>query len=102
MPTTTPITSYAVMYSANNFPPRIWLKNADKFIGQAIFVRNADPLPADNLTNGQVNLFYRLADFQHILDVLRHEQPVYLLFNGSGGGSENAIMTGSEMVGEGE
>jgi hypothetical protein len=98
----TQITSYVVFYSSNTFHPRIWLKNADKFVGQAIFHRDADPLPADNQANNQVNLHYRLADFQNVLDMLRNEQPVYLMYNGSGGGFENALLTGSEMVGEGE
>ena len=30
----TQITEYQVQYSANKFPPRVWLKNGAKFIGQ--------------------------------------------------------------------
>ncbi|MCY7353194.1 MAG: hypothetical protein LH606_21470 [Cytophagaceae bacterium] len=98
----TKITSYVIFYSANTFSPRIWLKSEDKFVGQLTFMRHDDALPEDKLVNGQINLFYRLADFQNVMDMLRNEQPIYLSFNGSGGGNENAILTGSEMVGEGE
>ena len=98
----TKITSYVVFYSANTFSPRIWLKSEDKFVGQAIFVRNDEPLPEDKLVNNQINLHYRLPDFQNVMDILRNESPIYLSFNGSGGGNENAILTGSEMVGDGE
>ena len=39
------ITEYQVMYSANKFPPRLWLKNGGKFIGQLIFMADGSALP---------------------------------------------------------
>jgi hypothetical protein len=103
MATTKPITSYTVLYSSNTFPPRIWLKNGPEFIGQCLFLPNTTPtLPADNLVNGQAQLHYRVDNFQHVLDVLRNEKPVYLLYAGSGPGFENAIRTGDEPVGPGD
>jgi hypothetical protein len=99
----TKIDTYQVMYSANQFPPRIWLKAAgNESIGQLIFMPNGSPLPQDNMANGQVNLYYHLDDFQNALDLLRNESPMYLLYSGSGGGFENGIKTTREVVGEGE
>lgn len=98
----TKIDGYEVMYSANKFDPRIWLKGGGKYIGQLIFKANGSVLLADNKLNGQVNLFYHLDDYQNIIDLLRNESPLYLLYSGSGGGFENAIKTTQEMVGEGE
>ena len=98
----TKIDEYEVMYSANQFPPRIWLKNGGKFIGQLIFRPNGAALPPDSLSGGQANLNYHLDDFQNTLDLLRNEKPMYLLFVGSGGGNENGIKTTQETVGEGE
>ena len=98
----TKIDEYEVMYSANKFPPRIWLKNSGKFIGQLIFYPDGSVLPADNLSGGQANLFYHLANYQHCIDLLRNESPMYLLWTGSGGANENGIKTTQEVVGEGE
>ncbi len=98
----TQIDQYEVMYSANTFFPRIWLKSGGKPIGQLIFKPNGSSLPPDSMTNGQVNLYYHLDDYQNAIDLLRNESPMYLLYSGSGGGFENGIKTTQEAVGEGE
>ena len=87
----TQIEQYEVMYSANQFPPRIWLKSGGKYIGQLIFKPNGAALPPDTMAGGQVNLHYHLDDFQNTIDLLRNESPMYLLYSGSGGGFENGI-----------
>jgi hypothetical protein len=96
------IDTYEVMYSANSFVPRIWLKGGGKNIGQLLFMPNGKALPADNMSAGQVNLYYHLDDYSNAIDLLRNEKPMYLLYNGSGGGFENGIKTTEELVGEGE
>jgi hypothetical protein len=100
--TTTIIEQYEVMYSANMFPPRIWLKSAGKYIGQLIFKANGATLPLDNMSGTQVNLYYHLDDFDNIIDLLRNEKPMYLLWAGAALGNENGIKTTAELVGEGE
>ena len=96
----TKIDRYEVMYSSNQFVPRIWLKNAGNFIGQLIFEPDGTALPPDNQSGGQVNLFYHLEDLDSVLDILRNEKKVSLLFNGTGPGNENGILTGEEQLGE--
>jgi hypothetical protein len=96
---TTLINDYEVMYSANTFPPRIWLLSSGKFIGQLIFHPDGSTLPPDALSGGQVNLQYHLADFHNCAEILRTEKTVYLLYNGSGPGSENGLMTAQEAPG---
>jgi hypothetical protein len=98
----TKIDKYEVMYSANTFVPRIWLKGGGKNIWQLLFKPNGSPLPADTMSGGQVNLWYHLDDFQNAIDLLRNEGPMYLLYSGSGAGFENGIKTTEEVVGEGE
>ena len=98
----TQIDEYEVMYSANKFIPRIWLKNAGKYIGQLLFEPDGTALPVDAISGGQVNIYYHLANYAHCIDLLRNEKSMYLLFNGSGGGFENGIKTTPEAVGEGE
>lgn len=96
------VDAYEVLYSANSFSPRIALKNAGNYIGQMIFLPNGAALPADTLVNKQAQLHYHLDDFQNAVDLLRNEKPIYMYYNGSGGGFENGIRTMNERVGEGE
>ena len=97
--TTTSIDEYEVMYSSNTFPPRIWLKSAGQSIGQLIFEADGKTLPADGMSGGSVNLYYHLGDFENTLNLLSQDKPIYLLYNGSGSGFENGIMTTAEPVG---
>jgi hypothetical protein len=98
----TKIEGYEVLYAANTFFPRISLKAGGKYKGQLIFHPNGSVLPADTLAGGQVSLHYHLDDFQNVIDLLRNEDPMYLLYSGSGLGYENGIKTTEEPVGEGE
>lgn len=99
---TTEIDAYEILYSANTFSPRIGLKNKKAYIGQMVFKPNGSVLPADKLIGTQPQIYYHLDDFHNALDILRNEKPVYLFFNGTGGGFENGIRTTEEIVGEGE
>ena len=67
-----------------------------------IFLPNGAALPADTVVNKQAQLHYHLDDFRNAIDLLRYEKPIYMFYNGSGGGFENGIRTMSEKVGEGE
>jgi hypothetical protein len=96
---TTLINDYEVMYSANTFPPRIWLLNAGKFIGQLIFQPNGTVLPPDSLVSGQAQIHYHLDDFQNCAAILRYEKTVYMVFNGAGPGNENGLMTSQLLPG---
>jgi hypothetical protein len=98
----TPIESYQVIYSANQFARRIGLLAGSTYIGQLVFHPDGATLPPDGLLGDQPQLHYHLADFENAIDLLRNEQPMSLLYNGSGGGFENALISGTEPVGEGE
>ena len=95
----TQITDYQVQYSANKFPPRIWLTNGAKPLGQLIFMPDGSALPADGQSGGQVNLYYHLEDFENVFSLLSEEKVVYLLYSGSGPGFENGIQTSAEPLG---
>ena len=96
---TTLINDYEVIYSANAFPPRIGLVNSGKFIGQLIFHPNGAALPPDGVIGGQITLQYHLDDFENCFAVLRNEKTVYLLYNGSGPGFENGLVTAETVPG---
>jgi hypothetical protein len=93
----TMIDEYEVLYAANTFVPRIWLKADGNFIGQLVFMPDGSPLPDDTADS----LYYHLEDFENAYAVLSGDKPVYLLFSGSGTGYENGILTAPEPVGEG-
>jgi hypothetical protein len=101
MPLTT-IDEYEVLYSANTFAPEIWLKRDNRFLGKLVFMPNGSPLPPDRTDGDQVFLFYHLDNFQNVIDLLRNEHPMFLLFSGSGDGFQNEIKTTAEPVGEEE
>jgi hypothetical protein len=96
--TVTLIDDYEVMYSANQFPPRIWLLAGGSYIGQLVFRPDDAALPDDSATS----LYYHVRSFPNIIDLLRNEKPLYYLFAGSGSGFENGVKTTPEAVGEGE
>lgn len=98
----TRIESYEVMYAANQFAPRIWLKHGGAYIGQLVFHPNGQASPADGPDATNPSLHYHLDDFHNALDLLRNEKPVWLLYSGTGGGFENGIKTDAETTGEGE
>jgi hypothetical protein len=98
----TKIDTYETIYSANTFYPRIELKSGGKTIGQLIFESNGSSLPLDTTSGEEVNLYYHRDDFGNVIDLLRHEKPMYLWFNGSGTGFENGIKSTPEPVGERE
>jgi hypothetical protein len=56
-------------------------------------------LPTDNLTNGEVNLYYHRADFANAFRLISEEKVLYLLYNGSGPGFENGLRTSADPLG---
>ena len=95
------IRSYFVTYSANGFIPRIGLMDAqDRYVGQLEFQADGSVLEADVLQPSGFRLRYHLANYPHLIDLLRNERPLEVFFNGSGGGFENGLRTGREGVGE--
>ena len=85
MATVTKIDQYEIMYSANKFPPRIWLYGGGKPLGQLIFMPDGTVLPQDAMSNNQANL--------------RGDKTLYLLWAGSGPGFENGIQTAQHILG---
>lgn len=96
------LTHYTVLYSSNQFPRRIGLMAGDEFVGQVVFHPDGATLPEDALQDGQPQLHMHLADYANVMDLLRNERPVELIFSGEGGSNENVLRAHGERVGEGE
>lgn len=88
----TQIDQYEAIYSSNAFPRRIGLKGGGNFIGQLLFHPNGEALPPDGITNNQVILHYHVEDFENVINLLRNEKPMFLLYSGSGPGDENGVI----------
>jgi hypothetical protein len=72
-----------------------------EYLGGAFFSNDDEaPLePAVKHPSGVFGLRYRYADLPVIVDMLRNEKPVYLIYSGE---QNTRISTTSEPVGEGE
>jgi len=99
MATVTKIDQFEIMYSSNNFPPRIWLWGGGRPLGQLIFMPDGSTLPQDAVSNNQVNLYYHLENLETMITLFRGEKTLYLLWAGSGPGFENGIQTTPEAQG---
>lgn len=76
------------------------LYGASGYLGGAFFSNSPDPLkPAVKYSSGVYGLYYGLDELPLIIDMLRNEKPVYLVFNGP---TNSRITTTTEPVGEGE
>jgi hypothetical protein len=70
------------------------------YLGGAFFGTSDEPLkPAEQFPSGVYGLYYDNRDLPVIIDMLRNEKPVYLIFNGA---ENTRISTTAEPVGEGE
>lgn len=73
---------------------------AEGYLGGAFFSTDSAPLQtAQKYPSGVYGLFYSYADLPGIIDMLRNEKPVYLIYNGD---INSRLSTMKEPVGEGE
>jgi hypothetical protein len=75
---------------------------ATTLIGYVHLTGGAEPLnEARQLPTGEYLLFYRYADLDDLVDMLRNEKPIYLIWVPEGQ-NNSRISTLAEAVGEGE
>jgi hypothetical protein len=96
--------SYYVYSSRENCDPITVVQlywDADKYLGAAFFSDNfATPLKsATKYPSGQFGLYHRVRELPTIIDMLRNEKPVFLIYDGT---TNTKISTTTEPIGEGE
>lgn len=97
---------YAGGRNAAGYPYKaiIGLRGEDgRLLGAAYFHRDPAKMPGADAhkATGYVSCHYAADDYQHVLDLLRNEKPVYVEFE-AGVGNVASIRTSAEPVGEGE
>ncbi len=70
-----------------------------RVIAQVLAVPDGEPLPPAERHDRRAILYYHRAAIPQVVDLLRNESPVYLLW---GEGRNTALATGYEPEGEGE
>jgi hypothetical protein len=75
----------------------------DALVGVAYFHHSRSTMPVADTqkANGYISCHYLTDDYPRVLDILRHEKPVYVEFEVRAGNVAN-IRTSAEPVGEGE
>ena len=69
---------------------------------QGLDASSVDPTTENVQFSATIKPIGVLDDFHNVIDLLRNEKPIFLLFAGVGPGFENTITTQPEQVGEGE
>jgi hypothetical protein len=95
----TQVEDYELLYTSNIWQPVIGLINSGNWFGQLVFYPNGTVLPPDGSVDGQTTLNYHLDDFANCYALLRHEEDVYLLYNGIEG--TNMLTTWDKVPGTG-
>jgi hypothetical protein len=62
----------------------------------------ADLPAAQQLAPNSFAFHYHHSQLQHLIDMLRNEKPIYVMFNNDNGFNNSRIATTDEPVGEGE
>ena len=91
--------TYYVFSSRNAWVDTVLLFHGDtSYLGAAFFYETTDPLPdAQKFPTGPIGLHYHRSDLPVVVDVLRNEEPVYLIYDGP---QNSRISTSQEPIGE--
>ena len=79
---------------------RLYLYNDRAFVGSIFFMKDRANIPANIEVSGRPRIHFPAIKFEEIMNVLRHEKPLYISLNPSNG--IGTISTSSEPIGEEE
>jgi hypothetical protein len=79
---------------------RIYLYNNGQIVGSLFFVKDGVSIPANSDPYGYPRLHFKEDKFEEIINILRHEEPLYITLNTSNG--IGTISTSMEPIGEEE
>lgn len=79
---------------------RLYLYNNGTYVGSIFFMKDGVDMPANVEISGHPRLYYSTGKFEEIMNILRHEEPLYITLVPSNG--IGTISTSSEPIGEEE
>ncbi|MCY1719635.1 hypothetical protein OU798_04740 [Prolixibacteraceae bacterium Z1-6] len=95
--------SYRLYYHSApqySWQSRLYLYNNGAYVGCVFFMKEGVSIPANTEASGKPRLNFPASKFEEIMNMLRHEKPLYITLvptNGIG-----TISTSSEPIGEEE
>lgn len=93
--------NYASRSGSNDTQAVLVINGETGFLGYVNFLTDGCALPKSVKTSGLYFLYYHFSAMPVIIDMLRNEKPIYLVFQ-DGTNNTCRISTSIEMVGEGE
>jgi len=93
--------NYASRSGANDTKAVVVINGETGFLGYVNFLTDGCVLPKSVKQSGLYFLYYHFSDMPVIVDMLRNEKPIYLIFQ-DGSNNTCRISTSVELVGEGE
>lgn len=79
---------------------RLYLYNDGAFVGSIFFMKDGVNIPANVEVDGHPRLHFPASKFEEIMNILRHEKPLYISLVPSNG--IGTISTSGEPIGEEE
>jgi hypothetical protein len=79
---------------------RLYLYNGGAYVGSVFFMKEGESIPANIEISGHPRLHFPSSKFEEIMNVFRHEKPLYIGLVPSNG--IGTISTSSEPIGEEE
>ncbi|MBW2480726.1 MAG: hypothetical protein JRF38_12110 [Deltaproteobacteria bacterium] len=83
-----------------NWQSRLYLYNNGAYVGSIYFMKDGVSIPTNVVVGDQPRLYFPAGKFEEIINVLRHEEPLYISLVPSNG--IGTISTSSEPIGEEE
>jgi hypothetical protein len=71
-----------------------------KGVGSVFFIKEGEDIPVNTVVGGNPRINFPTSSFDEVLDLFRHEKPLYISINPSNG--IGTISTSTEPIGEEE
>jgi hypothetical protein len=95
--------SYRLYYQSApqySWQSRLYLYNGGSYVGSIFFMKEGVSIPTNLEISGKPRLHFPASKFEEIMNIFRHEKPLYLTLVSSNG--IGTISTSSEPIGEEE
>ena len=100
---TTEFDAYRLYYHSApqySWQSRAYLYKSGAYVGSLFFMKEGVNIPANIEVGGKPRLYFPSSKFEEIMNVLRHEKPLYITLVASNG--IGTISTSNEPIGEEE